>query len=181
MVLYNDCINATNAPIHLSISCYDLPSLVNKTPRWYFTWECNSLPTLTLWSMRLIFWPGEHLTCPDILFTGNPPFSMASDSEVLTLIPTTSDLAVNHPSKRRWAHQDNIIHKEQRCHSKAPKLNILYPLAVPWDPVCEYLKQDRWPETALVESSTHWKQAWLAAENVNAAFTPLASLLPHTI
>ncbi|XP_060894277.1 uncharacterized protein LOC132974322 [Labrus mixtus] len=82
MVRHNACITAEAEPIRLSISRSILPSLVNKTPRYLnsSTWGKDSLPTRRAQS------------------TYFRQRTMASDLEVLTLIPAASHSAANHPN-----------------------------------------------------------------------------------
>lgn len=91
--------------IRLSISCFNLPSLVNKTLRDLnsSTWGRNSLPTRS-WQSTL-FWPR----------------TVASDLEVMTLIPGSLHFASNHPCKRWRSQPDEAIRtkssaKKHRCH-----------------------------------------------------------------
>lgn len=44
---------------------------------------------------------------------------------------------------------------DQRCTYELLKQNILFTMAVPWDPVHEYHKQDQRQGTTLAESNTH--------------------------
>ena len=78
---YSACFTAAAAPIRLSISRSTLPSLVNKTPRYLnsFAWGRQFVPT----------WREQS--------TGFRQSTMASDLEVLTLIPAASHSAANLP------------------------------------------------------------------------------------
>ena len=82
---YNDGITAAAAPIRLSVSRSILPSLMNKTPRYFnsTTWGRSSPPTQR-----------EQAT----FFQSR---TMASDLEVLILIPAVSHSAANRP-RTRW-------------------------------------------------------------------------------
>lgn len=78
---------------------------------------------------------------------------MASDMEVLTVIPTSSHLTAHCPGARWrsvwWSQENRIILKEQRSNSSN---KTLLPLATPWDPIHENHRLLQ--GTALVEPNT---------------------------